>query len=64
MKLKRSCREVAHLVLEGEDRRLGPLERLSLHLHWRACVACSNFRDQTRAMRVALDHWRRYRDST
>ena len=49
-------------MLESEDRRLGPLDRLTLRLHWMACSACSRFRDQSRVMRVALDNWRHYRD--
>ena len=62
MKIKRTCREASRLVLESEDRRLGPLDRLTLRLHWMACSACSRFRDQSRVMRVALDNWRHYRD--
>lgn len=62
MKLRRNCRDVTRLVLESEDRPLTTLERLSLQLHWRACSACSRFREQARTMRTALDRWRGYRD--
>ena len=53
--------EVAR-ALEGEQRSLGPLERLSLRLHWLACEGCAHFRRQNATMRLALDRWRAYRD--
>lgn len=62
MKLRLTCREVTRLVLEGELRALGPLERLRLRLHWLACDACVHFRRQNAALRVALDRWRAYRE--
>jgi hypothetical protein len=62
MKIRRNCREVTRLVLESEERPLGVMEKVSLQLHWRACRACSRFRDQARTMRMALDRWRVYRD--
>jgi len=62
MKLRITCREATRLVLEGEDRSLAPLERLSLRLHWLVCDACRRFRRQNVAMRLALDRWRAYRD--
>lgn len=61
-KLKRSCREVTWLVLQGEDRRLGIGERVVLRLHWRACDACSAFQRQAEFMRSALGRWKSYRD--
>ena len=62
MKLLRNCREVTHLVLEGEDRSLTRVERWSMRLHWLICDACRNFRQQSAGMRVAMDRWRQYRD--
>jgi len=62
MKLMRTCQDVTRLVLESQDRRLRPLEGLSLRMHWLACSGCRNFRDQSRLMRQALDRWRTYRD--
>ena len=62
MKLRLTCREVAHLVLAGEDRRLGTLERLQLRAHLLACRACPRFVGQVRFMRSALGRWRRYAD--
>jgi hypothetical protein len=60
--LRRSCRDVTRIVLEGEDRRLALGERLVLRLHWLACDGCSRFRDQVRTMRGAFGRWRAYRD--
>lgn len=62
MKIIRNCREVMHLVLDSHDRWLGPLEHLSLRLHWRICTACRRFRVQSDSMRKALDRWRSYRE--
>jgi hypothetical protein len=62
MDLKRSCREVTRLVLEGEDRELTATERLALEMHWRICDACRKFREQAQLMRGAMARWRRYRD--
>lgn len=61
-KILRSCRDVTRLVLEGHDRPLRPLERVSMRLHWLMCDGCRRFRDQQALMRVALDRWRGYRD--
>jgi hypothetical protein len=55
---------VTRLVLESEERPLGMMEKLSMQLHWRACAACSRFREQARTMRVALGRWRSYRDGS
>ncbi len=62
MKIRRSCREVTRIVLEGEDRRWTPMEQLSLRLHWLACDGCRRFRKQAATLHVAVDRWRRYRD--
>ncbi|MBL8352013.1 MAG: zf-HC2 domain-containing protein [Burkholderiaceae bacterium] len=62
MKLMRNCREVAHLVLESQDRPLRPIETVSLRLHWLICDGCRRFRDQQALMRVALQRWRGYRE--
>jgi hypothetical protein len=62
--LKRSCKEVTRLVLEGEDRRLGLFERLVVRLHLRACKACPRFVAQVALMRQAFGQWRAYRESS
>ena len=60
--LFRNCREVTALVLAGEDRRLGALERLAVRLHMQICAACPKFEHQVALMRQALPRWRAYRE--
>ncbi|MDP1692414.1 MAG: zf-HC2 domain-containing protein [Burkholderiaceae bacterium] len=62
VKLFRNCREVTALVLAGEDRRLGVIERMAVQLHLRICKACPHFTRQVALMREALPRWRAYRD--
>ncbi|PXW99272.1 putative zinc finger protein [Sphaerotilus hippei] len=62
MKLMRTCREAATLMLQGADRELQPIERLSLRLHLLMCRHCRRFRQQTRFMARTMDPWRSYRD--
>jgi hypothetical protein len=57
-----SCRESAHLLLQGEDRPLGLGERLLLRLHLTACDGCTRFVGQLRVMRGAVHRWRAYRE--
>lgn len=59
---KRTCREVTRLVLEGEDRRMGPLDRLAIAFHMLICDACPRFLRQAGFMRQALDRWKNYKD--
>ena len=63
MKIRRTCQEVTRLVLQSQDRPLGPLEKVSLQLHWLACRRCRDFRSQQQLMRAALDRWKTYRDA-
>ena len=55
---------MTRLVLESEERPLGVMEQVSLHLHWRVCSACTRFREQAKTMRMALGRWRGYRDGS
>lgn len=59
---KRTCREVTRLILEGQDRRTGLLDRLAIRLHMRICETCPRFLRQAGFMRQALDRWQNYRD--
>ena len=59
---KRTCREVARLILEGQDRRVGALDRVAIRLHMLVCETCPRFLRQAGFMRQALDRWRNYRD--
>jgi Putative zinc-finger len=61
--LQRNCREVTALVLAGEDRKLGVIERWALRAHLKVCTACPRFVRQVALMRQALPRWRAYRNS-
>jgi len=60
---RRTCREVTRLVLEGEDRRLGWVDRAAIRLHLMICDACPRFAKQVKLMRQAIGQWRQYRDA-
>jgi predicted anti-sigma-YlaC factor YlaD len=61
--LQRNCRQVTELVLAGEDRRLGLIERWAIRAHLKVCGACPAFDRQVALMRKALPRWRAYRES-
>ncbi len=58
----RTCKEVTRLILEREDRRVGPLDRLAVRLHMLICTTCPRFLRQAGVMRQALDRWKHYKD--
>jgi hypothetical protein len=60
MILRRTCKEVAALLVAREDRELPALERVALRLHLAACRACPKFERQMLTMRHAMRHWRNY----
>jgi hypothetical protein len=60
MILRRTCKEVAALLVAREDRELPVLERLALRLHLAACRACPVFERQVLTMRNAMQRWRHY----
>ena len=60
---RRTCREVTRLVLEGEERRLGWVDRTAIRLHLMVCEACPRFMRQVEFMRHAMGRWRNYRDA-
>ncbi len=60
IKLKITCREATQIILEGEDRHLPLVERLSLRLHHRICSNCRRFARQVELMRRASARWRHY----
>lgn len=62
MKFNLNCREVTHLLLEGEDRPLTQGERLRLRFHMMICAACPRFVKQLELMRSALGRWKNYGD--
>lgn len=61
--LRRTCKEVAALLIAREDRALPLTERLALRLHLLACEACPKFERQLLTMRNALSRWRHYQET-
>lgn len=41
-----SCKEVTHLLSDGQDRKLTLGERINLEMHLAMCKGCSNYRKQ------------------
>ena len=62
MILRRTCKEVAALLVAREDRVLPLAERVALRLHLAACKACPVFERQLLTVRNALHSWRNYID--
>ena len=60
MILRRTCRQVAALLIAREDRALPFVERIALRLHLAACQACPIFERQVLTMRNAMRQWRNY----
>ncbi|MBS0316849.1 MAG: zf-HC2 domain-containing protein [Proteobacteria bacterium] len=60
MILRRTCRQVAALLIAREDRALPLVERIALRLHLAACQACPIFERQVLTMRNAMRQWRNY----
>ena len=60
---RRTCREVAGLILAREDRALNFPERLSIRIHFMVCKACPNFAQEVQTMRGALQQWRNYSEN-
>lgn len=57
---RRTCKEVASLVVAREDRSLNVTEKLALRTHMLICKACPGFELQVLTMRNALRQWRNY----
>lgn len=55
-----TCKEVTHLLSEGQDRKLTVGERVRLAMHLMICEGCSNFRKHMDFLRTAC---RRYIDT-
>lgn len=58
--LKRTCKEVAALLVAREDRELPLADRLALRVHMAICDACPRFERQLLSMRNGLRAWRNY----
>ncbi len=57
---RRTCKEVASLVVAREDRNLNVTEELALRTHMLICKACPGFERQVLTMRNAMRQWRNY----
>jgi hypothetical protein len=57
---RRSCKEVAALVVAREDRHLDMVEKLALRTHMLICKACPDFERQILTVRNAMRQWRNY----
>lgn len=62
MILRRTCKEVAALLVAREDRALAVSDRVALRLHMVACKACPAFERQLLTIRRAMGRWRNYVD--
>ena len=60
MPLRRTCKEVAAILVAREDRDLGLADRLALRLHLAMCDACPKFERQMLTLRNGLRQWRNY----
>lgn len=60
MFLRRTCKQVAALLIAREDRALPLAERVALRLHLVACDACPKFERQVLTLRHAMRQWRHY----
>ena len=50
----KTCKEVHHLVIEGQDRQLSLMERSSVRVHLMKGGACRRFEAQMDFLRQAL----------
>ncbi len=62
--LRRTCKEVASLVVAMQDRPLGWKDRLALRFHMAICKACPRFEKQFLTMQSAMRQWRNYREDS
>ena len=60
MMLRRTCKQVAFILIAREDRRLSLADRIALVFHMLACKKCPVFERQVLTMRNAMKQWRNY----
>ncbi len=58
--LRRSCKEVASMVVAMQDKPLSLKEMAELRLHMAICKACPDFENQFLTMKSAMKQWRNY----
>ena len=54
MKLQLDCKEVSHLISQGQDQTLPAPERARLRLHFVVCQTCRNVDEQMDFIRRAM----------
>ena len=59
---RRTCREVATLLVAREDKELSWNDRYALRLQLSACDTCPRFERQMMVMRQGFQRWRHYSD--
>jgi hypothetical protein len=60
MLLKRTCKQVAALLIAREDQLISMSDEAALKLHLLACDTCPKFEAQILTMRAAMNRWRNY----
>lgn len=58
--MRRTCKEVAALLIAREDRVIRLDDRVAMQIHLLACKACPNFERQLLTLRQAMKQWRNY----
>lgn len=61
--MRRTCKEVAALLIAREDRVIRLNDRVALQIHLLACKACPHFERQLVTMRRAMAQWRNYTEN-
>ncbi|WP_394792307.1 zf-HC2 domain-containing protein [Rhodoferax sp.] len=60
--LRRTCKQVAAILIAREDRSIAVSDTVALKLHLMACKTCPQFERQLLTMRNAMQQWRNYAD--
>jgi hypothetical protein len=61
MKVVRTCREIAALISQREDRNLGFGERTIIRAHLFICRRCTAWEKHVKFMRQGINAWKHYR---
>ena len=61
---KRTCREVATILVAREDRELNWSDRLALRFHLSVCETCPSFERQILAISQSFSRWRYYTEES
>jgi 3-methyladenine DNA glycosylase AlkD len=59
---KRSCRQVARLISDMQERPLGWFDRTVLRMHLNICDTCVRYEKQVQFMGQAMGRWKNYGD--